>query len=96
MEGLTNLPESVACQRRFTTESAVTLIYELVHPRTAAELALYADLGRATVLKVLNGLRARKLVHIADWQWSLQQKRYVPKYCLDLTGRKKDVPQPRV
>lgn len=82
---------------RTTTHSQVaTLIFELVQPRTITELAFYADLSDRAVEKYVAALKERGLLHIADWQYRPKSGKYVPKYSLDLTGKKKDANPPRV
>lgn len=77
-------------------EQLATLVFEMVQPRTAAELAFYADISDRAVEKYIAAFRERKLVYISDWQYRPKTGKYVPKYMIDLTGRKKDVNPPRV
>ena len=82
---------------RATTYSRVaSLIFELAQAKTVVELAFYADTSEEVVEKYIEAFKEKHLVFIADWQWRPKKRRYIPKYALDLTGRRKDIPPPKV
>ncbi len=87
---MTDTPKTTSYSR------VATLIFELAQAKTIVELAFYADTSEEVVDKYITALKERHLVFIADWQYRPKKRRYIPKYALDLTGRRKDVPPPKV
>lgn len=71
------------------------LVFELAKPRTAKELSFYTDMSEDVVMSYLNAMRAKRIVHIADWRFNTSAGRYYPCYALDLSCRKADVNQPQ-
>lgn len=75
-------------------QQVATLIFELAKPRTVAELAFYAEMSTNVVTAYLNAMRAKRIVHIADWRFSTKAGKYMPCYALDLSCRKADATKP--
>lgn len=75
-------------------QRTATLVFELAKPRTLRELAFYTDMSVDTTTEYLNAMRAKRIVHIADWRFSTKDGRYVPCFALDLSGLKPDATQP--
>ena len=75
-------------------ERTAQLIFELGKPRTVHELAFYAEMSVDVVTAYINAMRAKRIVHIADWRFSTKAGKYMPCYALDLSCRKADATKP--